>query len=177
MLSLRKKRHVLAADVQACQERQAQGAPQGVEDDPGEANPDVTVQELLLSRSRSGVAVKSVTLDVRSVPLGRAVVDGEKQQLVWGESTPSVAEQQTSEEVRPASRSGQEVVVDGKAATDVGGTEPTWLSLPGKWLENPKNHYRSGRARVQLIPIQARDSPLRMPGESYERTGQDGQCS
>src|SRR6476646_2024276 len=59
--------HVLASDVPEGAKVQAERAPQGMVDDPGQRDPDVAVEELLVGRSRGGVVVQAGTLDVRSV--------------------------------------------------------------------------------------------------------------
>src|SRR6478752_6763361 len=53
----RHARHVFLADVGPSDERQAEGAPQRVGDDPGQGDPDVAVDELLAGRPWRGVVV------------------------------------------------------------------------------------------------------------------------
>jgi hypothetical protein len=96
-----------------------------MEDDPGQADPDVAIEEFLLGRSRRRVVVQASALDVATIALGGAVVDGEEQRPVGGKPVEGVAEQQAREEVGVASQGRQEIVVSREAVADVGGTEPT----------------------------------------------------
>ncbi len=53
--------------------------PERVSDQAGQTDPDVAVEERGPGRSRSGVMMLASALDVRPVPLGGRVVDGEDQ--------------------------------------------------------------------------------------------------
>ena len=59
------------------QQGQADDAAAGMVDDPAEGHPAVAVEELRAGRARRGVVVDAGPLDLRAVPLGRRVVEGE----------------------------------------------------------------------------------------------------
>src|SRR5579875_241901 len=143
--------HVLTADVPPRVQRQAEDAPQGMMHQPGQADPDRAVKELLSARSRRGVVVQAGVLDVAAVTFGRAVVDGEQQWPVGGEPAQGVAEQQAGAKVGLASQNGQEVVVSGEARADVGSVEPTGngASSLGKEGAQEQHGESSGEALVE----------------------------
>src|SRR5262249_46251604 len=70
---------ILGPDVQVREDRQADRPPARVPDQPGQADPDVAVEELGPRRPRGGVVMLAGALDVRPVSLGGRVVDGEDQ--------------------------------------------------------------------------------------------------
>jgi len=69
---------ILAAHVQAGQQRQADGTPQRVADDPRQRDPHMTINELGAGRSRRRIVVNARPLDFRPIALARRVVDGQQ---------------------------------------------------------------------------------------------------
>ena len=111
-------------DVEQGAQRQADGAPERVADDPGQGDPDVAVEELLVGRPRGGVVVDAGPLDVRAVALGRGVVQRRTAAARPGRGRPGRGGAAGGEPVGVAAQGGEEVVVGGEAGADAGGAEP-----------------------------------------------------
>src|SRR5262249_19490020 len=119
---------ILGPDVQMREDRQADGPPGRVSDQPGQADPDMAVEELGPGRPRGGVVVLAGALDLRPIPLGGGVVDGEDQRRVRPrdrEPLPEDAEQGPGEGRCLATDAAQEVVIALEVATGAAAAEPT----------------------------------------------------
>jgi hypothetical protein len=101
-----------------------------VDDDPGQRDPDVAVEEALVGRPRRGVVVDAGALDLGAVALGRRVIQGEQQRPVGVEAEQGAAEQHPGEPAGAAAQRGEEVVVGGETDADAGGAEPAGDGAP-----------------------------------------------
>ena len=91
---------VLGADVEQGTQRQCQGIPGRVANQPGQRDPDVAVDELLAGRSRRGVVMDAGPLHLGSVACGWGVVDG-KEQVVAGKTTHQRLEDEPGADAEP----------------------------------------------------------------------------
>src|SRR5262249_23198499 len=98
------------ANVEQGAQRQGEGAPEGVADDPGEGDPGGAVDDLLGGRAGGGVVVPAGPRDVLAVTLGRGVVQGEQQPALGGEAGDGAAQEQGGEQFARAAQGTQEVV-------------------------------------------------------------------
>src|SRR5271167_2446671 len=87
---------ILGSDIQVRDDRQGDRPPKRMSDQPGQTDPDVAVEELGPGRPWGRVVMLAGALNVRPVPLGGGVVDGEDQRrtrtIAW-ESLEEDAEQ------------------------------------------------------------------------------------
>jgi len=97
-------------------------------DQPGQADPDVAVEELGPGRPWGWVVMLAGALDVRPVPLGGGVVDGEDQRrtrsIAW-ESLEEDAEQGSGDRWGLASHAAEQVVIAFVVAPRAAAAQPT----------------------------------------------------
>src|SRR5206468_1692618 len=70
---------VLGTDIEQSTQRQSQRVPGRMPSQPGQADPNMAIDELLAGRTRRGVVVNAGTLHARAVACRGRVVDGEPQ--------------------------------------------------------------------------------------------------
>ena len=99
--------------------------PQGMADHPRQRDPDVAVDEVLLSRAGRRVVVAAGPLDARAIALGGGIVQGEEPALVRLKAVAHSAEQQRREQIDAAAADGAEQGVGAaELVADAAGPEP-----------------------------------------------------
>src|SRR5262249_17845500 len=87
-------------------------------------DPDVPVEELLAGRPRSRVVMDTRPFDMRSVALGRRVIEAEEDAFTGNDDVSDPAEEQRSEEAGLAPEGAEEAVVRVGIRAASGGAEP-----------------------------------------------------
>src|SRR5262249_41855248 len=131
---------ILGSDVQVREDWQGDRLPAGMANQPGQSDPDVTVQELRPGRPRGGVVMLAGALDVRPVPLGGGVGDGEEQwralRIGW-EPLEEDAEQGSGDHDGLASGAAEQVVITLVIASGGAGPQPTGDGAAAAGEEQP----------------------------------------
>ncbi len=139
---------LLLADVQQGAQGQAKGTPAGMAHDPGQGNPDVPVEELLVGRSGGGVVMDAGPLDVRPVALGGRVVQRQQQPLARIDQRHRPAEQQRGDILDVASEAAEEVIIASVIVAESAAAQPTGDRSPALGEEH-------AREQRQQAPRQA----------------------
>ncbi len=115
---------VLAADVEAGQQGQGRGAPDGMLGQASQQHPQVAIDILLAGGSRRGVVVQSDPLDLPTVAGRRRVADGQYQAAVADQAGPSDQPGVDGQQLGAASDGIDGVVGGSEVIADADGSEP-----------------------------------------------------
>jgi hypothetical protein len=133
----RQIRHVLVADVEQPQQRQADGAVTDVMDDPAEGDPTVAEEELRAGRPGCGIVMDARPLDLRAVAFRRRVIDGEDQPPAIVDLFQDDLQEPGGNLLRLASDDIEEVIIGLEVRADPHGSPPTRYGAPSRGDEDP----------------------------------------
>ncbi len=132
---------ILGPDIQVRDDRQADGPPERVSDQPGQRDPDVAVEKLRPGWAWGGVVMLAGTLDLGPVPLGGRVVDGEDQRrtrLLAREPLHQDAKQGAGNGWGLATDAAEQVVITLVVAPHGAAAEPTGDGASAAGEEQPR---------------------------------------
>src|SRR5665213_3255528 len=92
---------------------------------PGDRYPHVTIQKLLVGRSRSWVVMDACSLDVGAITLGGRIVDAKQQPVAQRQLFHDPLQQRSAHLFALASQAAQEVIIFIVAFANACGTQPT----------------------------------------------------
>jgi hypothetical protein len=101
---------VLGPNVEQGAQGEPNHAPVRVPDDPGDGDPDMTIEKLLVGRTRRGIMMDARAFNLWTCTFGRSVVQCEEQHIVSRYYLGDQTHEQTGDPLRLASHSADELI-------------------------------------------------------------------